>query len=371
MKHFAVFMEQQGYVQKRQFPSESPKEIIEGAKIVPNPQKKAKKVKSIGDQVMNKTGDGNHVQHKPQGYNKNLDKTGARESTSEVIIYKRAVDISVNGDNEIGENMLISGSSDESNNNSDESNNSMGLEADLNMFAIADKAGVEGERTVKGKQDKTEKAVVLTPKEKAEQRICNAEKAKARLLEVKGNQIENLESDSLGHLIHSVLVDEEYSAIASHLDENMRRSIMTGEYVDFVRLLPRDRIQLEQDQWMEIVNRGGMTYWVPVSDRNSATISNIAKWEEAFRIFSRIYTEGNPFRAIELIQYNHIIHEAALEYPWESVYAYDREFRIHMSKYPSCNWGIILQQAWTLKLHRSGVGGSGSVTNHTLRSRNR
>ena len=108
-------------------------------------------------------------------------------------------------------------------------------------------------------------------------------------------------------------------------------------------------------RWRWLIG-GGMTYWVPVSDRNSATISNIAKWEEAFRIFSRIYTEGNPSRAIELIQYNHIIHEAALEYPWESVYAYDREFHIHMSKYPSRNWGIILQQAWTLKVCRSGGG---------------
>ena len=96
---------------------------------------------------------------------------------------------------------------------------------------------------------------------------------------------------------------------------------------------------------MEIVNRGGMSYWVPINDRNSQNISNIAKWEEAFRIYSRIYTEGNPSRAIELIQYNHIINEVALEFPWESVYAYDREFRVHMSMYPSCNWGIILQQA--------------------------
>ena len=170
MKCFAVFMEQQGYVQKTQFPSESPKEIIEGAKVVPNPQKKVKKVKGTGDKVMNKTGDSSHAQCESLGYNENLDRTGARESTSEVTIYKRAVDISVNGDNESGENALISGSSDESNNNSDESNNSMGLEADMTMFNIADKASIEGERTMKGKQDKTDKVAVLTPKEKAEQR---------------------------------------------------------------------------------------------------------------------------------------------------------------------------------------------------------
>ena len=101
---------------------------------------------------------------------------------------------------------------------------------------------------------------------------------------------------------------------------------------------------------MEMVNRGGLSYWVPISDSNLSSISNIAKWEEAFRIFSRIYTEGNQSWGVELIQYCHIIHEAALEYPWENVYAYNREFRIHISKYLSRNWGIILQQVWTLKM---------------------
>ena len=107
---------------------------------------------------------------------------------------------------------------------------------------------------------------------------------------------------------------------------------------------------------MEMVNHGGLSYWVPISDRNDQNISSIAKWEEAFHI----YTEGNPSHAIELIQYNHITHEAALDYPWDSVYAYDHEFRIHMSKYPNRNWGIILQQAWTLKMKRSYTRGNGN-----------
>ena len=29
---------------------------------------------------------------------------------------------------------------------------------------------------------------------------------------------------------------------------------------------------------------------------------------------------------------------------------YDKDFRIHMSKHPERNWGIILQQAWSLRL---------------------
>ena len=47
----------------------------------------------------------------------------------------------------------------------------------------------------------------------------------------------------LGHSkerIHSMLVDEEYSAIGSHLDESIVNKIKDGTYVDFTKLLPRD-----------------------------------------------------------------------------------------------------------------------------------
>ena len=155
-----------------------------------------------------------------------------------------------------------------------------------------------------------------------EQLIKEAKLAKEKLARIPGKGVVEDNTGKIdgvhdGHLLHSVIVDEEYTAIASHINEGLRRRIILGEYIDLARLLPRDSIQGEEDQRMEMVNRGGLSYWVPISDRNSSSISNIVKWEEAFRIFSSIYTEGNPSRGVELIQYCNIIHEAALEYPWE------------------------------------------------------
>ena len=49
--------------------------------------------------------------------------------------------------------------------------------------------------------------------------------------------------DTNGELIHSVLVNESYSTIASHIDQSLRNKIMRGEYVDFARLMPRDRLE--------------------------------------------------------------------------------------------------------------------------------
>ena len=89
---------------------------------------------------------------------------------------------------------------------------------------------------------------------------------------------------------------------------------------------------------------------MPVADRESASINNFSKWEQAFRIFSNIYTRFYPHRATKLVQYNHIIYTVASTYVWENVYTYDCEFWMHLSNFPQRNWSIILQQAWAMYL---------------------
>ena len=128
--------------------------------------------------------------------------------------------------------------------------------------------------------------------------------------------------------------------------------------MDFTKLLRKDR-GIGDNHRMELVNRGGQSFFVPASDHENISISNFSKWEQAFRIFSNVYLKHNPNRATELIQYNHIIHTAATTYIWDTVYSHDKEFRVHMGRFPQRSWGIILQQAWTMLLkdhHRLGDG---------------
>ena len=102
---------------------------------------------------------------------------------------------------------------------------------------------------------------------------------------------------------------------------------------------------------MELVICNGHTYYVPVCKTTS--ISNFQRWEQAFRVFANIYTKTNvnANRSSELIEYNQIIHTASLNFVWKNVYMYDKDFRLHMAWNPQRNWGIILQQAWSLQLH--------------------
>ena len=117
-------------------------------------------------------------------------------------------------------------------------------------------------------------------------------------------------------LAHSVFVDEEYSIVGEHIDSNLRDRIVAGEYIDFARLLPRDRLAFQEDgQRMEMINKNGMSFWLPIRDRSEgARITNFQRWEQAFRMYSKIYTEKYPDKATELIQYNCIIHSASLSF---------------------------------------------------------
>ena len=153
------------------------------------------------------------------------------------------------------------------------------------------------------------------------------------------------------------MIDEEYIVVGSHIDELTKRKIANGEYIDFTKLIPKDKVTMEDDNRMEIINKGGLTYWLPVNDRESSAITNFNRWEQAFRVFSNIFTAFHPGKAGELFQYNHIIHTAAQTFAWKNVYRYDKEFRIHMAKHHPYR-SVILQQAWSMCLKDKVSGNS-------------
>ena len=186
--------------------------------------------------------------------------------------------------------------------------------------------------------------VRLDPEDRAEQLIREAEENKMKIYGTPGKA----EIDIENQFVHSAMVDETFTIVASHLEESTIEKIGKGEYIDFAKLIPKDRIKVEEETEMKMVIRAGRTFYVPVNDGMS--ISGFNKWETAFRIFSNIYTKFQPHRASELIQYNHIIHMASLKYIWENVYSYDKDFHLHLSKHPTRSWAIILQQSWSLRL---------------------
>ena len=181
-----------------------------------------------------------------------------------------------------------------------------------------------------------------TPEENADEMIRNAKRAKAKILPPKGK-------DDRENFMFIAQVDQDYVMVGTHLDETTKEKIVKGEYVDFSKLLPKDKVMLEEDGRMELAIKNGRAYWMPASAAESVQISNFVKWEQAFRLFSNVYTNTHLHKSGELIQYNYTIHSIAQTYIWENVYAYDKEFRIHISRHQEQSWSVILQQAWSMK----------------------
>ena len=197
------------------------------------------------------------------------------------------------------------------------------------------------------------------PEDIADNLIRSAERGKARCHELPGelcdfelshekNTYPDL--DIRREFVHSAMVDESYQLVGSHLDQAMQDRIIRGEYVDFARLVPKDRVLTADDNRYEMIVRDGKTFWTPASSIESVSISNFNRWEQAFRVYSDVYMRAYPYRASELVQYSHLIHTASQSYTWENVYMYDKDFRLHLERHPSRSWAIILQQAWAVRL---------------------
>ena len=213
------------------------------------------------------------------------------------------------------------------------------------------------EPSKKGKKglDNKEKSA----EERADDYIREAERSRAHMYEIEGrNKTGN--SLVLQHIdkpVQSItMIDNDYQMIDSHLDESLKRKIVSYEYVDFGKLI-RGKSR-DDDNWLEFVTRNGSIYLTPVSDKDGVQITSYIKWEQAFRIFSNVLTTRFPDKSTELLQYNHTIPTALMAYQWDNVYAYDKEFRHHIARHPNRTWNVLLQQTWTMilkdRLHQEG-----------------
>ena len=305
------------------------------------------------------------VDLEPQRKQQNTAKdAGNSDNQSEITIYKCAVARDITG--------RRSGSSEEGGMTSDEQMDDSGDSINNEIEIVSDKQqGLSPSSQVPElehrKIDEPRQKRQPTPAERrGAEMVREAENAKARIYEVAGN--ENFAHQYTDHndllnnqRVHAMIIDEGYKTVASHVEESLRIRIISQEYIDFSKLLPRDR--MEDDGKLVWVHRGGETYLVPAAEQNregSGGINSFHRWEQAFRVYSDIYLDRFPNKAGELIQYGHVIHTASLSYAWENVYKYDREFRTHLSKNPDRSWSVTLQQAWNMYVKDRGQG-SGTV----------
>ena len=88
----------------------------------------------------------------------------------------------------------------------------------------------------------------MSPKETAEMKIREAEVAKARIFLPKGKGKIEFEQPNFKFIAQ---MDRDYLVVGSHVDEATQEKIQKGSYIDFSKLIPKDRILTEGDNRLE------------------------------------------------------------------------------------------------------------------------
>ena len=162
------------------------------------------------------------------------------------------------------------------------------------------------------------------------------------------------DSADVRQVVGSGLSDDDFFHITCHIDDNLKRKIENGEFVDLDKLLPKDngtlhgRINMSSETKLEWVQSEGSMYLVPA--KSVSKVNCFRRWEQAFRMYVTIYCTKNPSRAREIWQYISVINTASMSYNWENVYNYDIVFRQLMEFNPKRSWAVTYNQMWNLSM---------------------
>ena len=166
------------------------------------------------------------------------------------------------------------------------------------------------------------------PQKQGDKMVRLSERGKVSLFPPQGENLQNnLNANYTNKQLvpkDVTLIDQDYVVVSGHVDPALQEKIVSGQYMDFGKLLPKDRLSALDESRMELVVRNDKAIWAPISD--GVSINNFAKWEQAFCVYANIYAKAHQESAGELIKYNHIIHSISLSFACDNVYAYDRDF---------------------------------------------
>ena len=152
-----------------------------------------------------------------------------------------------------------------------------------------------------------------------------------------------------------------------HIDESLKDKIKRGKFVELEKLIQKKILQYgDQEKRMQLINKDGVSYFVPSVDRESR-IDSIKKWEQAFRVYTTIYCQHNPSRSGEILQYIDVIHRAAAIFNWDNVAKYDYVFRHLMDEKPHRSWAKVYTQMWNITLNEpiKKFNENGNYSNNT------
>ena len=135
--------------------------------------------------------------------------------------------------------------------------------------------------------------------------------------------------------------------LAKHVPDNIKRCIWANKYVDFQYLIESD--PTEEIVYQFVASSNNAVALKPTKPKSK--LDGWAAWNKAFHMFTEIYCMKYPDSSIKLLQYSGHLNNLAGKFPFDQVYAYDKEFRADLEWFPDKPWDQIDQQLWSLTLH--------------------
>ena len=136
--------------------------------------------------------------------------------------------------------------------------------------------------------------------------------------------------------------------LSKHVPDNIRRRIWANRVVDFAFLLQPDP---HEDETLEFVRTGDSNALSLRKTKAKGKVDNWIAWNKALRVFTEIYCMKYPNRCMPLLQYSGLLNNLSSKFPFDQVYAYDKEFRADLQWNPNKQWNVIDTQLWSMCLH--------------------
>ena len=214
----------------------------------------------------------------------------------------------------------------------------------------------EGNRTKSSSANKSELELAKEQVEKeahtaADKAILDAEKFKATIATPKSKWNSDI-TNMLNKIkqINALDDDDEFFHSTCHVDKTLRTKIAAGQFIDLSKVAPKQLLFSETtgENKLRLINNNGIAEFKTQESENK--ITGIRSWDRAFRVYSTIYSEANPARASEILQYAAVINLAAQKFAWEDVAQYDYVFRHLMERKPERSWAKTYTQMWNITL---------------------
>ena len=149
-----------------------------------------------------------------------------------------------------------------------------------------------------------------------------------------------------------MMTNSSLTKFSSHIDLATHKRIAKGEFIEVEKLYEKRKLGPEgkkEEGRIDIINREGLKYLV-AGDEKDTKVNNFKKWEQGFKVYVAIYSQANPHRAAEILQYVHTIHTASVSFHWDNVYYYDVMFRRFLGDNPQRSWAKIYQNLWSMAM---------------------